>query len=140
MDTTVAAYLLYLAITVPLAVWVARTLFHHGKRFLIDVFDGDEGMADSVNTLLVIGFTLMNLGFIALAMATDDAVEGGRGITELVASKVGLAVIVIAVIHLVNVWAFNMYRRRAVRRATGQPVVDPTFITEVMWDSPEVQR
>jgi hypothetical protein len=129
MEPVVAAYLTYLAITVPLAVWVAKTLHRHGQRFLIDVFDGDESMATSVNSLLVIGFVLLNLGFIALAMATQRDVDTGRELVELVSSKVGLAVLVLGGIHLANVWAFNTYRRRAVRRASGFHVVEPAAYT-----------
>jgi hypothetical protein len=129
MEPVVVAYLIYLAITVPLAVWVAKTLHRHGQRFLVDVFDGDESMASSVNSLLVIGFVLLNIGFIALAMATGRDVDAGRQMVELVSSKVGLAVLVIGAIHMTNVWAFNTYRRRAVRRANGFHVVEPVAYT-----------
>jgi hypothetical protein len=116
MNSVVSAYLLYLAITVPLAIWVARTLHRHGKKFLVTVFDGDEEMANSVNSLLVIGFVLLNLGFIALAMSTNRTVENAREMLELVSTKVGLAVLAIGAVHMFNVWAFNSYRRRALHR------------------------
>ena len=45
-------YLLYLAIVVPLTVWVGRALRRHGEVFLVDVFGGDERLARSVNQLL----------------------------------------------------------------------------------------
>ncbi|HEX5689818.1 MAG TPA: hypothetical protein VFX76_07445, partial [Roseiflexaceae bacterium] len=68
MDITVITYLLYLAISIVLTVWVARTLFKNGRIFLVDVFRGDERLADSVNHLLVVGFYLINLGYISLAL------------------------------------------------------------------------
>ena len=45
----VPTYFAYLAISIALTVWVARTLFKHGRIFLVDVFAGNEGIADSVN-------------------------------------------------------------------------------------------
>jgi hypothetical protein len=129
MNSVVSAYLLYLAITVPLAVWVARTLHRHGKKFLVTVFDGDEEMANSVNSLLVIGFVLLNLGFIALTMSTNRDVKSSREMLELVSTKVGLAVLAIGAVHMFNVWAFNSYRRRALHRKDGHPVTAPVMYT-----------
>jgi hypothetical protein len=56
---TVWAYLVYLAISIALTVWVARTLHKNGRIFLVDTFLGNEGLADSVNHLLVVGFWLL---------------------------------------------------------------------------------
>jgi hypothetical protein len=62
MNYVVATYIAYVAISIFLTVWVARTLHKNGRVFLIEVFHGDEKIADSVNHLLVVGFYLINLG------------------------------------------------------------------------------
>ena len=48
-------YVLYLAISVALTVWVARTLSKNGRVFLVNSFASDERLADSINHLLVLG-------------------------------------------------------------------------------------
>jgi hypothetical protein len=58
MDLKTVTYLVYLAISIGLTVWVARTLHRNGRIFLVDVFRGNEALADSVNHLLVVGFYL----------------------------------------------------------------------------------
>ena len=70
MDTgiTTYAYLIYLAISIALTIWVARTLHKNGRVFLVDVFHGNEPLADSVNHLLVVGFYLINFGYVSLAL------------------------------------------------------------------------
>ena len=78
MDLAVVTYLLYLAITVPLTIWVARALHRHGQVFLIDVFNGDERLANAVNQLLVIGFYLLNFGFLSFFMASETSVDSTR--------------------------------------------------------------
>ena len=45
MNDTFVAYLIYLAVTVPLVVFVARTLHRHGALFLREVFHGNDGLA-----------------------------------------------------------------------------------------------
>ena len=67
-------YLIYLALSIGLTVWVARTLHTNGRRFLLDTFQGDGELADSVNRLLVVGFYLINLGFVALALKLGHTV------------------------------------------------------------------
>ena len=65
---TVYAYVIYLVVSVVLTIWVARTLFKNGRIFLVDAFHGNEKMADSVNHLLVVGFYLINIGYVTLAL------------------------------------------------------------------------
>jgi hypothetical protein len=55
-------YLSYLAISIGLTIWVARTLHKNGRVFLVEAFHGNEELADSVNHLLVVGFYLINGG------------------------------------------------------------------------------
>ena len=69
---TVWTYLCYLAISIALTVWVARTLHKNGRIFLVDSFLGNEALADSVNHLLVVGFYLVNIGFVTLALKYGD--------------------------------------------------------------------
>ena len=62
------AYVAYLFISIALTVWVARTLVKNGRVFLVDSFLGNESLADSVNHLLAVGFYLINVGYVALAL------------------------------------------------------------------------
>ena len=68
MTPIVWTYLAYLLLAIPLTIWVARTLYKNGLIFLIDSFLGNEPLAESVNHLLVVGFYLVNLGFVSLAL------------------------------------------------------------------------
>lgn len=140
MDMTVVAYLLYLALTVPLTVWVARALHRHGRLFLVDVFHGDAQLASAVNQLLVIGFYLLNLGYVAFFLATGRDVTTARQLVELLSTKVGGVALVVGLVHLGNVWAFNSFRRRAVLRARAIPPVAANAYTPVTtggWTAPE---
>lgn len=132
MTDTALAYLIYLAVTVPLVVAVARTLHRHGALFLREVFDGNDALALAVNHLLVVGFYLLNLGYVSLFLRTGQAVSGGEGILELVSRKVGTVAIVLGLVHLANVWVFNVLRRNAVfQRQTELPLATSEF-TEVV--------
>lgn len=66
MTPIVWTYIVYIALSIPLTIWVAHTLYKNGRIFLIDSFRGNERLADSVNHLLVVGFYLINIGYVAL--------------------------------------------------------------------------
>lgn len=110
---TVWTYLAYLLISVALTVWVARTLHKNGRIFLVDSFHGNEALADSVNRLLVVGFYLINAGYVTLALKYGDKATGARTALEILSTKVGLVLVVLGVMHFVNLFVFSRMRHRA---------------------------
>src|SRR5712671_3396636 len=112
-SATVAMYLAYLLISVLLTVWVARTLHKNGRIFLVDSFLGNEPLADSVNHLLVVGFYLINIGFVTLALKYGDKATDARTALEILSTKVGLVLVVLGVMHFFNLFIFSKMRRRA---------------------------
>jgi len=114
-------YLLYLAVSASSTVSVERTLHKNGLVFLVDSFLGNEGLADSVNHLLVVGFYLMNIGFVTLALKYGDkAVDAQTGL-EILSSKVGLVLVVLGIMHFFNLFVFSKMRRRA-QKPTPPPL------------------
>ncbi|AXG79841.1 hypothetical protein [Streptomyces paludis] len=125
MDLTVVAYVIYLLISVALTVWVARTLSSNGRIFLADVLKGDEKLAEAVNHLLVVGFYLVNLGFVTLYLKAADAVTNARGLFEALSVKLGVVLLVLGVMHLGNVYVLNKMRRRGLLERHQTPPVPP---------------
>ncbi|WP_329456043.1 hypothetical protein [Streptomyces sp. NBC_01497] len=133
MDLTVVAYIAYAAISIGLTVWVARTLSKNGLVFLADVLQGDEKLAEAVNHLLVVGFYLVNLGFIALFLKDSRGITDTRQLVEAISVKLGVVLLVLGVLHLGNVFVLTRIRRRGIaeRRqsaaapAGGRPPVGP---------------
>ena len=113
MNATVISYGIYLLIALPLTVWVARNLFRNGRIFLVDCFHGNESLADSVNQLLVMGFYLINFGFVALYLKLADEVMDVRGIFEALSGKLGVVLLVLGGMHFFNLLVFTKMRKRA---------------------------
>ncbi|MEU3461480.1 hypothetical protein ABZ721_16260 [Streptomyces sp. NPDC006733] len=125
MDLTVVAYVVYLLISIGLTIWVARTLSTNGRVFLADVLQGNEKLADAVNHLLVVGFYLVNFGFVALYLKAADAVDDARGLFEALSVKLGVVLLVLGVLHLGNVFILNKMRRRGIMEKEQVPPVPP---------------
>lgn len=122
MTYTVGTYLLYLAISLCLTIWVARTLFRNGRVFLVDVFRGNETLADSVNHLLVVGFYLINLGYVTRMLRLTSGVDDVRQAIEALSWKLGTVLLVLGVMHFLNVFVFSSLRRHAVLDRALPPV------------------
>ncbi|MFD3498497.1 hypothetical protein ACFWWT_34485 [Streptomyces sp. NPDC058676] len=125
MDRTVIAYVIYLLVSIGLTMWVARTLSRNGRVFLADVLRGNDSLADAVNHLLVVGFYLVNLGFVALYLSGDETIEDTRGIFEALSTKLGVVLLVLGVMHLGNVYVLSRIRRRSVMEREQVPPVAP---------------
>jgi hypothetical protein len=118
-------YFSYLAISIGLTVWVARTLHKSGRVFLVDAFHGNAELADSVNHLLVVGFYLINVGYIALALKTASAMATFREIIELESVKIGVVLLILGAMHFFNIMVFAKMRGRARTEGTLYPAPPP---------------
>jgi hypothetical protein len=133
-ETVVATYLVYLLLSIALTVWVARTLHRRGAIFLVDAFHGNAQLADSVNHLLVVGFYLINIGFVSLAMKTPAIISTSRSAMELLSDKMGTVLLILGGMHFFNLYVFSRIRRgsQPARRATApQPPVMPNAVLNV---------
>jgi hypothetical protein len=129
MNVVVASYLIYLAISIALTVWVAHTLHKNGRIFLVDVFHGNEPLADSVNHLLVVGFYLINFGYVSLALKLGYDVVNARQAIEALSWKVGMVLVVLGGMHFFNLFIFSRMRRR--KPHDNRPPIRPDTFTAV---------
>ncbi len=122
MDVKVVTYLIYLTISIGLTIWVARTLHRNGRPFLVDAFHDNDALADSVNHLLVVGFYLVNLGYVSLALKTTQVLTTTGDSIELLSRKVGLVLLVLGGMHFVNLYVFSRLRSRTTIGMAPPPV------------------
>jgi TRAP-type C4-dicarboxylate transport system permease large subunit len=120
----VYSYLVYLAVSLTVTMWVARTLHRRGRVFLVDAFHGQEELADSINHLLVVGFYLINVGYVAFALKSAENPASLRQAIEVVSDKLGLVLLVLGVMHFFNLFVFSRVRRRA-QEGLAPPLFPP---------------
>jgi hypothetical protein len=106
------SYALYLVISLSITVWVARTLSRNGEVFLIQCFGHNAELAASTNHLLVVGFYLINIGFITLTLSLGHEPTSWPEAIRFLSSKVGLAVLVLGGMHFFNMSAIARFGRK----------------------------
>ncbi len=116
MNTTaIITYALYIVIAVGLTYWVGNTLYKNGRVFILESFRGNEQMADSVNHILLVGFYLINFGFVSLFLKFGEKPIGSVEGIEYVATKVGVVLIVLGGMHFFNMFNIAKMRKKAKR-------------------------
>jgi hypothetical protein len=85
----------------------------------------DKRLAGAVNKLLVVGFYLLNLGYVAVAMRYGGPVATTAQALEELSRKIGLVLLVLGALHFFNVYALNRYRRTRLRQQATRPPLPP---------------
>ena len=110
MNLQLIDYFIYICASVLLTVWVGDTLHRNGRPFLVSVFK-EDGLADSVNRLLVIGFYLVNFGAAAILINTGGAPATVADMLKQTVTRVGVVLLVLGFMHFNNLLVLHIIRR-----------------------------
>jgi hypothetical protein len=132
MNNHLLSYALYLAITITLTFWVGRVLFNHGRLFLVEIFKGNAEFADAVNRLLIVGFYLVNFGYVSLVLREAAELLTIQDVVERLSGKVGIIILILGAMHFFNLYVLFKLRKRAkMEELTTQPVKRETIQAQV---------
>ena len=111
MNIVLSTYIIYLVVSLGITIWVGRTLSRNGRVFLVENFQGREALADSINHLLLVGFYLLNFGFVSLALKYGDKPVDGVSAMEFLSTKIGIVIVVIGAMHFFNMRWLVLFRK-----------------------------
>ena len=106
-------YLVYLTLSIGLIFLVAGTLHRRGRVLLLDSFGGNAVVADSVNHLRRIGFYLLGIGYVTVALPWGKEPADILRAAEYLSWKLGVVLLLLGVMHTVSLWKMTWMRRRA---------------------------
>lgn len=106
----VPIYISYLLISILITVWVGHSLNRNGRIFLVENFSGNEQLADSVNHLLLVGFYLINFGFITLTLKYGDKPDTLEQGIEFLSTKTGWVILILGLMHFFNMRSLVRFR------------------------------
>lgn len=113
-------YLLYVAIGSVFTIWVGRTLHKNGRIFLVDTFERED-LADSVNHLLIVGFYLINFGYLVMTLRSGSSPQSSVEVVEALSTSVGRVILVLGGMHFFNLYVFSRMRKNAQLRSAPPP-------------------
>ena len=116
MNIVTITYIVYILLSLGITVWVAQTLFRNGRLFVIDAFGGNETMADAVNHLLLVGFYLINIGFVSMYLSYGAKPSTAVEAIEYISIKIGVVLLVLGAMHFFNIFNFAKLRSKNRRK------------------------
>lgn len=128
MQYLVPVYVTYSLAALALTAALARTLFRNGAVFLSQAFENEPELAAAINRLLVTGFYMLNLGYAFFLMRADGANTATEGF-EVLAQKLGILLVSLAVIHFANMLVFSKVGDRRRQRHLAPPVAPQAWTT-----------
>jgi hypothetical protein len=113
---TIITYTIYLIFTCSFTFWVGRNLHKNGKIFLLDSFHANEEKADAINQLLLVGFYLINFGFVSLFLSLGKEPLTPVAAIEYLATKIGIVLIVLGFMHFYNMKNISKMSAKAINK------------------------
>ena len=101
---------IYLTFSYIFTVYLGRSLFCHGRLFLMDCFKDEEKTVDAVNRFFLIGFYLLNSGFVMFVLRFGRTGSDLESSLELLTNRIGLVVFVMGIMHLNNLFWCSLIR------------------------------
>src|SRR5437879_8562498 len=111
MNLQLIDYFIYICASVLLTIWVGDTLFRNGRPFLVSVVK-EDGLADSVNRLMVVGFYLVNFGAAAILINTGGSPSTIADMLKQTVTRIGVVLLVLGFMHVNNLLILRTIRRR----------------------------
>jgi len=103
-------YLLYIGISLTMTFWVGYTLNKNGHVFLMENYSDNVVLAKAINSMLLVGFYMINIGFISYTLKIEKGQpENYAQVLEFLSLKVGFIAIVLGVMHFVLMFALQQY-------------------------------
>jgi len=108
---TILVYTIYLLLAALITVLVGKDLHRNGYYLILDLFDNEE-FSKTVNNLLLTGYYLVNIGYIAITVSQFGAVETVVLAIEELSRKVGTIVLILGILHFNNIIVLHVLSKR----------------------------
>jgi hypothetical protein len=106
------SYILYLLITYIITVHVGLIFYRNGKLFILNLLHGDERLTNFINRVLLVGYYLLNLGYVAISLNGWTPVHNLTEVITTVLTKTGSIMCILALIHYFNMAAILFLSRK----------------------------
>src|SRR5262245_39530987 len=93
------SYILYISITYIITVHVGLIFYRNGKIFILNLLHGDERLTHFINRVLLVGYYLLNLGYVAMTIQSFQTIETVTEVFSSVCSATGRIMLMLGVIH-----------------------------------------
>lgn len=104
-------YLLYFIISVWLTLKVGNSLHRDGRQWIIHLL-GDLQLADKINDMLLLGYRLLNLGYLLMTLMLGRVADASLpSMIHFLSAKLGLIMMILAWLHFQNIGLLILFSK-----------------------------
>ncbi len=115
MNLNILTYAIYTLVTAFLVFRVGWVFYVNGAHYLYDIFISDRDTADSLNRLLLLGYYLLNLGYVAVSLSFWPQIEDYVQLIEMLGERTGIIVLGLGVMHFMNMAWVRLVKHYTIR-------------------------
>ena len=113
MNLNLVSYALYLSITFYITVVVGYRFYKNGIYLVLELFNPNSAGAHAINKLLLVGYYLVNLGYLAISIRTWPHINSIQTMIGLLFEEVSFILLVLALLHYNNLfWLHYLSKRK----------------------------
>lgn len=118
--TTIACYLLFLALSLAALTFAARTLHRAGRTVLLRAFPADEPLALAAGELVTLAFVLTNLGLIACLLLPRFPLNTPDQLVQFETDKCGAVLLSLGLTAFIATFALARMRKTPAADSAGR--------------------
>ena len=111
MTPNIVAYIIYLAITSFVTIFVGWLFFKNGRLYIYGIFLEDI-ITDYLNKMLLIGYYLINLGLVLFKISTWDYCTTSIMVIENILQNTGDVILILTVLHYINIISLTLFQNK----------------------------
>jgi len=112
MNLDILTFLLYILIAASTTIYLGHILYTNGAVFLKSIFVAKPAIVVPLNKLLLVGFYLMNLGFVLVYFSQKNEIKTLLECIEFLGTRLGTVYLVLGGMHLFNILLFVAIEQR----------------------------
>jgi len=98
----VLSYIIYLFISCLITVHTGRLFYKNGRVYLLNLFNKDERLTGFINKILLTGYYLLNLGYVALMIRFWKTISSLGELIASVTNRTGTIMLTLGAMHFFN--------------------------------------
>lgn len=102
MNLNILAYGLYFSITAFIILRIGWLFHHFGAVYLHDLYPSRPDLATSLNNILLVGYYLLNLGYVAVSLSFWPTLHSYHQMLGMLCNRIGLICLILGAIHFAN--------------------------------------
>ncbi len=122
MNYNIASYLIYILVTYYITFVVGKICYRNGEFYLHRIIPERPEMVNSLNSVLLIAYYLLNLGYATLMLSYWPGVDNWFLMSAVLFKKIGFIVFVLGILHYNNLLITYLISKKINKQQQFKPL------------------